>query len=264
VYFNLSSFVKVEIHLYKYAFIRYALVKCSSTVLPLSSDVGKLWALYRSFLRLESIRWKSSQSKSWRMPSPGTLRRVALVGSDVWEKRTSSIIMVTRLGELGTTLAVISNQSRLRRNTLTMEAICSSETQFLQQPHGVTSRKMEFFIVTAVKISNITKSKLSYDRRSFEIKFPFYRLLLLAGLQWRYSILPPHGERAPLTPAIKPRVGPNIKHRFPADPLLLRHEEQAVNTISRVRDLSKYAPIYCFLVILYYVRGWKPTGTEAS
>jgi hypothetical protein len=31
-----------------------------------------------------------------------------------------------------------------------------SETRFLQQPHGVTSQKTPFFIVTALKISNLT------------------------------------------------------------------------------------------------------------
>jgi hypothetical protein len=31
------------------------------------------------------------------------------------------------------------------------------ECQFLQEPHDVTSQKMAFFIVTAVKTSNLTK-----------------------------------------------------------------------------------------------------------
>jgi hypothetical protein len=34
------------------------------------------------------------------------LRRVALVRTDVWEERSASIIRVTRIGELGTTVAV--------------------------------------------------------------------------------------------------------------------------------------------------------------
>jgi hypothetical protein len=33
--------------------------------------------------------------------------------------------------------------------------IFSSKRRFLQEPHGVTSQKTPFFIVTAVKISNI-------------------------------------------------------------------------------------------------------------
>jgi hypothetical protein len=51
------------------------------------------------------------------MVSSGMLRRVALVRTDFSEERSASIIRVTRIGELGTTLAVISNGRKLRRNT---------------------------------------------------------------------------------------------------------------------------------------------------
>jgi hypothetical protein len=37
-----------------------------------------------------------------------------------------------------------------------MEAIHSSKSQFLQEPHSVTSQEMAFFIVITVKTSNIT------------------------------------------------------------------------------------------------------------
>jgi hypothetical protein len=40
------------------------------------------------------------------MPSSGMLRRVALVRTDVSEERSVSFIRVTRIDELGTTLAV--------------------------------------------------------------------------------------------------------------------------------------------------------------
>jgi hypothetical protein len=45
------------------------------------------------------------------------LRRVDLVRTDVSEEHSSSFISVTRIGELGTTLAVTSNRRALRRNT---------------------------------------------------------------------------------------------------------------------------------------------------
>jgi hypothetical protein len=45
------------------------------------------------------------------------LHRVALVRSDVSEELSAFIIKVTRVGELGTTLAVTSNRRPLRRNT---------------------------------------------------------------------------------------------------------------------------------------------------
>jgi DNA-binding TFAR19-related protein (PDSD5 family) len=61
----------------------------------------------------------------------GMLRRVALVRRDVSEELSASLIRVTRIGELGTTLAVTSNRRTLRRKT-------------------------PFFIITAVKISKLT------------------------------------------------------------------------------------------------------------
>jgi hypothetical protein len=44
------------------------------------------------------------------------LRRVALVRTDVSEELSASFIRVTRIGELGTTLTVISDGRKLRRN----------------------------------------------------------------------------------------------------------------------------------------------------
>jgi hypothetical protein len=45
------------------------------------------------------------------------LRRVALVRADVSEELSASFIRVTRIGELGTTLAVTSNRCTLQRKT---------------------------------------------------------------------------------------------------------------------------------------------------
>jgi hypothetical protein len=55
------------------------------------------------------------------MPSSGMLRRVALIRNDVSDEHIASIIIVTRIGESGTTVLV----------TLIMEAIRSSETSVL-------------------------------------------------------------------------------------------------------------------------------------
>jgi hypothetical protein len=41
--------------------------------------------------------------------------------------------------------------------TLMMEAPRSSKSRFLQEPHGFTSQKTAFFILTAVRTSNLTK-----------------------------------------------------------------------------------------------------------
>jgi hypothetical protein len=77
------------------------------------------------------------------MASSGTLSSVAPVRTDVSEELSASFIRVARIGELGTKLAVTSNRRML-------------QTRFLQEPHGVTSQKTPFFIVTAVKTPNLT------------------------------------------------------------------------------------------------------------
>jgi hypothetical protein len=48
------------------------------------------------------------------MMSSGMLRRIALVRTDVSEELSASFIRVTRIGELGTMLAVTSNRRTLR------------------------------------------------------------------------------------------------------------------------------------------------------
>jgi hypothetical protein len=50
----------------------------------------------------------------WRMTSSEMLHRVALVGTDVSEELSSSIIRVTKIGEQRTTLAVTNNRRTLR------------------------------------------------------------------------------------------------------------------------------------------------------
>jgi hypothetical protein len=92
------------------------------------------------------------------------LRRVALVRTDVSDKRSASIIRVARISEVGT-LAVISNPTyvaflRSERRllvtanvvpsssilvTLLMEALRSPKRRFLQEPCDVTSQKTAFF-----------------------------------------------------------------------------------------------------------------------
>jgi hypothetical protein len=113
----------------------------------------------------------------------GMLRREPLLRTDVSEEFSSSFIGVTRIGELGT-LAVTSNRRVLGRNTKSATwyffAACVGcylqlaflvrrflspwcrrcyvppKRRFLQESHGVTSQKTPFFIVPAVKTSNLT------------------------------------------------------------------------------------------------------------
>jgi hypothetical protein len=51
------------------------------------------------------------------MASSGMLRRVVLVITDVSGELSASLISVTRIGELGTMLAITGNRRTLRRNT---------------------------------------------------------------------------------------------------------------------------------------------------
>jgi hypothetical protein len=76
-----------------------------------------------------------------KMSSSGMLRRVALVRTDVSEELSASFIWGTRIGELGTTLAVTNNRRTLRRNTvpsspilvtLMKEALNSSDPSVLK------------------------------------------------------------------------------------------------------------------------------------
>jgi hypothetical protein len=116
------------------------------------------------------------------MVSSGKLRRVTLVRTNVSEELSSSFIRVTRIGELGTTLAATSNRRTLRRNTkgsvrrLLVKLVLFLFQRFwspwwrrlydppkrrsLLQPHSVTSQKTPFFIVTDVNTSNLTSLKL--------------------------------------------------------------------------------------------------------
>jgi hypothetical protein len=93
----------------------------------------------------------------------GMLRSVGLVRTVVSEELKAFIIRVTRIAELGRTSAVSSNRrtanivpSSLILVTLIMEALRSSKSLFLQEPHGLTSQKTTFFILTAVTTSNLT------------------------------------------------------------------------------------------------------------
>jgi hypothetical protein len=86
------------------------------------------------------------------------LRRVALVRNEVSEELSASFIRVTRIGELGT-LAVTTNRHTLRRRRYV-----PPKRPLLQEPHGVTSQKTPFFIVTAVKTSKLTQFGFFLDK----------------------------------------------------------------------------------------------------
>jgi hypothetical protein len=127
-------------------------------ICPLTYDFFSFW----SSLQERWCTWKQTVLHNhilyWRMASSGLLRRVALVRTDVSEEPGVSLIRVTKIGELGTTQAATSNRRTLRRNWWRRQV--PPKCRFLQEPHGVTTQKTPFFIVTAVKTSNLTYSIL--------------------------------------------------------------------------------------------------------
>jgi hypothetical protein len=68
-------------------------------------------------LTLGSLEYKLRLRIGKKIVSSGMLRRVALVRTDVSEEFSASFIRVTRIGALGTTLAVTDNRRTLRKNS---------------------------------------------------------------------------------------------------------------------------------------------------
>jgi hypothetical protein len=119
------------------------------------------------------------------MPSSGMLRRVTLVETDVSGELSASIIRVTRIGEIGTTLTVISNRRKLQRNhmtnvvtsspilvTLIIEALSSSETLVLISAtrrnisedgiiHSHSSENLKSYICVKI-VHNVAKAFLAF------------------------------------------------------------------------------------------------------
>jgi hypothetical protein len=66
------------------------------------------------------------------MASSGMLHHVAIVGTEVSDELSTSIIRVTRIGELGTTLAITSHWHMLQKNAKS----CISSRRALVASYG--------------------------------------------------------------------------------------------------------------------------------
>jgi hypothetical protein len=108
---------------------------------------SKLTPVHYDVKQTEHVRFEVLTAVTMKNVSSGTLRRVALVRTDVSEEPSASSIRVTRIGELGTTLAVTSNRRTFVACVVTLmkEALGSPKRRFLQEPHGITSQKTPFF-----------------------------------------------------------------------------------------------------------------------
>jgi hypothetical protein len=70
------------------------------------------------------------------------LRHVALVRTDISEEHSVSIIRVTRIGELGTMLAVTSNPRTLQKMLLRMEMLVWNSRLRMQRGVGLAGNGM--------------------------------------------------------------------------------------------------------------------------
>jgi hypothetical protein len=98
--------------------------------------------------------------------------RVALVRTVISVERIAFIFRVTIIGEQGTNLEVTSNRSTMRKNT----------------PHGVTSQKTEFFIVAALKPSNITNCEIDLEFTLKKVGSVLFRFGSLKTLYVNYIL----------------------------------------------------------------------------
>jgi hypothetical protein len=84
------------------------------------------------------------------MASSGMLGRVALVRTDVSEELGASTIRVTRIGELGTTLATTSNRRTLR----TQHTIATGPRQRCHSRIQVPQKWRYYLIVSFEKVTD--------------------------------------------------------------------------------------------------------------
>jgi hypothetical protein len=77
------------------------------------------------------------------------LRRLSPVRTDVSEERIASIIRETRIGELEITSALISNRSKLRRNTVLYYTILYYTILYYTILYTVFIRRVLQLLVTA-------------------------------------------------------------------------------------------------------------------
>jgi hypothetical protein len=106
------------------------------------------------------------------MVSSGMSRRVVLVRTDVSEEVSALFIRLTKIGELGTTLAVTSNQRTqrsVRRLLVTASVVPSSQIFVNLMKEALSSS--ETSVLTIATRRNIPEDTIFHSHRRENLKF---------------------------------------------------------------------------------------------